>query len=70
MGKSMWFMDPSPVQHIAEHSAMGHGGNKGRRNCGRCAKFSTPLKDQVPFHIQGIEPENVIDYKSLKKNEK
>lgn len=70
MGKTMWFMDPSPVQHIAEHSAMGHGGNKGRRNCGRCAKYSLPLEDQVPFHIQGIEPENVIDYKSLKKNEK
>jgi len=70
MGKSMWFMDPSPVQHIAEHSAMGHGGNKGRRNCGRCAKYSTSLSEQVPFHIQGIEPENVVEYKNLKKKQK
>lgn len=67
MGKSMWFMDPSPVQHIAEHSAMGHGGNKGRRNCGRCAKYSMPLEDQVPFHISGMPPESVIEYKNLKK---
>ena len=69
MGKSMWFMDPSPVQHIAEHSAMGHGGNKGRRNCGRCAKYSTALKDQIPFYIQGIEPENLVEYKDLKKRQ-
>ena len=69
MGKSMWFMDPSPVQHIAEHSAMGHGGNKGRRNCGRCAKYSTALKDQIPFHIQGIQPENLVEYKDLKKRQ-
>lgn len=70
MGKSMWFMDPSPVQHIAEHSAMGHGGNKGRRNCGRCAKYSMSLDEQVPLHIQGIEPENLIEYKNLKKCQK
>ncbi len=68
MKKSMWFMDPSPVQHIAEYSAMGHGGNKGRRNCGRCAKFSTSLNEQVPFNINGIEPENIIEYKKLYKN--
>ncbi len=67
MGKSMWFMDPSPVQHIAEHSAMGHGGNKGRRNCGRCAKYSVPLEEQVPFNLGGIEPEKLIDYKNLIK---
>lgn len=54
MNRSMWFVDPSPVQHIAEHSAINHGGNKGRRNCGRCAKFSTPIFDQVPLHVNGM----------------
>jgi hypothetical protein len=67
MGKSMWFMDPSPVRHIAEHSAMGHGGNKGRRNCGRCAKYSVSLDDQIPFCINGIKPENIVEYKNLEK---
>ena len=60
-------MDPSPVRHIAEHSAMGHGGNKGRRNCGRCAKYSVSLDDQIPFCINGIKPENIVEYKNLEK---
>lgn len=55
MNRSMWFADPSPVQHIATTSAIGHGGNKGRRNCGRCAKFSQSLHEQLPFVINGEE---------------
>jgi hypothetical protein len=53
----MWFMDPSPVQHIAKYSATNHGGNTGKRNCGRCAKYSIPLEDQVPFLLNGEECE-------------
>lgn len=45
---SMWFVDPSPVQHIARFSAIGHGGNEGRRNCHRPADHSLPLSYQVP----------------------
>lgn len=44
---SMWFVDPSPVQHIARFSAIGHGGNKGRRNAYRIADHSLPLRYQV-----------------------
>lgn len=47
-GRSMWFVDPSPVAHIAEYSAIGHGGNKGRRNAYRIADHSIPLSVQVP----------------------
>lgn len=65
MGRSMWFVDPSPVQHIAKYSAINHGGNEGRRNCGRCAKFSESLVDQVPLHINGVEPESLVDTKDL-----
>lgn len=43
----MYFVDPSPVQHIAEHSTIAHGGNGGRRNCWRCADFERPLWEQV-----------------------
>ena len=55
MGRSMWFFDPSPVQHISKYSATNHGGNGGNRNCGRCAKYSVPLEDQIPFHFNGEE---------------
>jgi hypothetical protein len=47
MGRTMWFVDPSPVSHIAVHSAIGHGSNTGRRNCYRCADHSIPLEAQV-----------------------
>lgn len=47
MGRTMWFVDPSAVSHIAVHSAIGHGSNTGRRNCFRCADHSIPLADQV-----------------------
>lgn len=43
----MFVIDPSPVKHIAVHSAIGHGGNDGRRNCHRCADHSKPLLQQV-----------------------
>jgi hypothetical protein len=49
MQADMYFVDPSPVQHIAKHSTLGHGGNHGRRNAGRPADHLIPLKDQVPL---------------------
>jgi hypothetical protein len=47
--RPMFFVDPSPVSHVAIHSTIGHGDNKGRRNCIRCADHSVPLADQVPL---------------------
>jgi hypothetical protein len=49
LGRSMWFLDPSPVVHIAKHSAIAHGDNSGRRNCHRCADHDKPLAEQIPF---------------------
>jgi hypothetical protein len=48
---TMWFVDPSPVAHIARFSAIGHGDNKGRRNAHRIADHTIPLTTQVPFDI-------------------
>ena len=53
MHRTMWFCDPSPVQHIAETSAINHGGNRGRRNCGRCADWKVPLEEQIPLQTNG-----------------
>ena len=47
----MMFMDPSPVRHFSSVSTVGHGGNHGRRNCGRCADFSIPLNNQLPARV-------------------
>ena len=47
LGLSMWFIDPSPVHHVARYSTLGHGGNGGNRNCGRCSDHSRPLAEQV-----------------------
>lgn len=48
LGLEMWFVDPSPVSHIALFSTIpGHGDNTGRRNCFRCADHSLPLREQV-----------------------
>ena len=47
--RPMFFVDPSPVSHIARHSSIGHGGNDGRRNCYRCADTTRPLVEQVPL---------------------
>jgi hypothetical protein len=47
LGYGMYFVDPSPVVHIAVNSTVSHGGNSGKRNCGRCADFSRPLEEQV-----------------------
>ena len=55
MGRKMFFVDPSPVEHIAEHSVVGHGGNKGRRNCMRCAKWSESLESQVPVNFDPVD---------------
>ncbi len=66
MSRSMWFADPSPVQHIATTSAIGHGGNKGRRNCGRCAKFSQSLHEQLPFVINGEEIGELFEANQIK----
>ena len=53
MGRTMWFCDPSPVQHFATTSAIKHGGNRGRRNCGRCAEWSRSLAEQIPLQTNG-----------------
>jgi hypothetical protein len=53
MSRTMWFCDPSPVQHFAQTSAINHGDNKGRRNCGRCANWSESLADQIPLQTNG-----------------
>ena len=53
MGRTMWFCDPSPVQHFATTSAISHGGNEGRRNCGRCAEWGKTLEEQVPLQTNG-----------------
>jgi len=47
MGKEMWFVTPSPAQHIATTSAINHGGNKGKRNCHHCADSKKPLREQL-----------------------
>ncbi len=48
MGRKMYFIDPSPVTHIAKHSTIRHGDNTGRRNAYRAADHAVPLADQVP----------------------
>lgn len=55
MKRSMYFVDPSPVEHISQYSVVGHGGNKGRRNCKRCAKWAEPLEDQVPINFDPVK---------------
>lgn len=52
LDRSMWFIDPSPVQHIARFSTIGHGGNDGRRNAWRIADHGKSLADQVPIKQQ------------------
>jgi hypothetical protein len=47
LGLCMYFVDPSPVSHIAKYSTIGHGGNDGRRNAYRIADHSLPLSYQV-----------------------
>lgn len=49
-GLTMWFVDPSPVQHIAKYSTISHGDNTGRRNCFRPADHSIPLIYQAPIN--------------------
>lgn len=44
---TMWFVDPSPVAHIARYSTISHGGNTGNRNAYRVADRTIPLKEQV-----------------------
>jgi hypothetical protein len=55
MERSMYFVDPSPVEHISEYSVVGHGDNAGRRNCKRCAKWAEPLEDQVPINFEPVK---------------
>jgi len=47
LGLGMYFVDPSPVAHIARHSTIGHGSNSGRRNAYRIADHSLPLFFQI-----------------------
>lgn len=39
----MIFCNPSLVQHVAVHSTLGHGGNKGKRNCDPCADLKVDI---------------------------
>lgn len=55
MKRDLMFIDPSPAQHIAKHSSIGHGGNLGRRNCGRCADFEASLFDQIPVKFKPVD---------------
>lgn len=45
--KKLYYFSPSLGSHIAEFSAINHGGNKGRRNCYVAADYSLPIKEQV-----------------------
>tara|TARA_R100000008_G_scaffold54328_1_gene33155 strand:+ start:6806 stop:8170 length:1365 start_codon:yes stop_codon:yes gene_type:complete len=65
MKRTMWFCDPSPVQHISLTSATGHGGNKGRRNCGRCASWDESLFDQIPISDQGREFDKFFNHDDI-----
>jgi hypothetical protein len=47
MRLDMYFVDPSPVTHVAEFSSINHGGNRGKRNCGSCADHRRSLRSQV-----------------------
>lgn len=47
IGRPMYFVSPSPVQHIATHSTISHGSNDGRRNCSPCASLEQELMSQV-----------------------
>jgi hypothetical protein len=49
IGLGMYFLDPSPVSHIARYSTIGHGGNDGRRNAYRLARHDVSLLKQVPI---------------------
>ena len=55
MGRSFWYVDPSPVSHISEHSTINHGGNKGRRNCWRCSDWAKSLEEQAPINFSPCE---------------
>ncbi len=65
--KKMYFVDPSPVYHSSKVSTIGHGGNRGQRNCGRCADHGVPLEQQVfaesekPIEINLIKPRKMMD---------
>ena len=48
MHRSMWFVDPSLVSHVAKYSSIGHGGNDGKRNAYRIADHTLPLSSQIP----------------------
>lgn len=47
LGLKMYFVDPSPVQHIARYSSIGNKDNTGKRNASRIAKHDLPLAQQV-----------------------
>lgn len=40
--RQMWFLALSPTQHVATTSSLGHGSNRGLRNCNPCADFDQP----------------------------
>ena len=65
MGRSMWFMDPSPVEHFATTSSIKHGRNDGDRNCGRCADWDLSLEEQIPLLNNGEELPPRVSYDDI-----
>lgn len=45
--RRLYYINPSPSEHIATYSSCGHGNNTGKRNAMKVADHSIPLKDQV-----------------------
>jgi hypothetical protein len=63
--KDMYFINPSPVTHIAERSTIGHGGNKGRRNAHKPARHDVSLNQQV---FPRIIPQSLVGTELKKTN--
>ena len=70
MGRSMWFMDPSPVEHFATTSAIMHGSNTGNRNCGRCADWNISLEEQIPLLNNGERLPKRVRYDQIASSKK
>lgn len=48
MNRKLLYASPSPVDHFATVSSIGHGGNEGKRNAEYIADRSRSLFDQIP----------------------
>ena len=47
LGKKLMYVSPSPVDHFAKFSSIGHGGNQGKRNAIYIADRTKSLMEQV-----------------------